>query len=89
MAVTALVVLGLLNFLMILMTFRKYSTDGRSFALSPGSHQIAEAGGTSSAARGRRISRKAPVEPLVNSPFVEEESNGVNHPEKSGAGIGL
>ena len=79
--------LGLLNFLMILMTFKKYGTDGRSFTELPGSHQILEGGGTSSAARGRGISREVPVEP----PVTGEGSSGagVNDLEKSGAGRGL
>ena len=76
---------------MILMTFKKYGTDGRSFTELPGSHQIPEGGGTSSAARGRGISRKAPVEPPVTSPFVGEGSSGagVDDLEKNGAGRGL
>ena len=76
---------------MILMTFKKYSTDGRSFTELPISQQIPEGGGASSAARGRGISRRVLVEPPVSSPFVVEGSSGagVNDLEKSGAGRGL
>jgi len=76
---------------MILMTFKKYGTDGRSFTELPGSHQIPEGGGASSAARGRGISRKVAVELQVSSPPVGEGSSGagINDLEKSGARRGL
>jgi len=76
LAVTALVVLGLLNFLMILKTFRKYGADGGSFVELSGSHQIPEGGRVSSAARGRGLSRRVPTEPPVSSQSVGEGSNG-------------
>jgi hypothetical protein len=81
------VVLGLLNFLMILRTFKKYGTDGGLFTELPGSHQIPEGDGTSSAARGRGLSRKVPIEPPASPPVVVggSSSAGVNDLEKSGA----
>ena len=76
---------------MILRTFKKYGTGGGSFTEPPGLHRIPEGDRTSSVARGRGLSRKEPVEPLVSSPFIGEGSSGVgaNDPEKSGAGRGL
>lgn len=88
LATTAFVVLGLLNFLMILKTFRKYGADGGSLVELSGSHQIPEGDAPPPVARGRGLSRKIPTEPLTNSPFIGEGSSGagVNDFEKSGVG---
>lgn len=75
-------VLGLLNFLMILRTFKKYSKNGWSFIEPPSSHQSPEGDRT---ARGRGLSRKVPMEPQVSLPIGEGSSSaGLNDPEKSG-----
>jgi hypothetical protein len=86
LAITAFVVLGLLNFLMILKTFKKYGTDDGLFIEPPGSHQIPEGDRTFSSARGRGLSRKVPVDPPVSSSFVGEGSSGAgaNDFEKGG-----
>lgn len=86
LAITAFVVLGLLNFLMILRTFKKYSKNGWLFIELPGSHQTPEGNKTSSATRGRGLSRKVPMEPPVISSAVGEGSSsvGLNDLEKSG-----
>jgi len=70
---------------MILRTFKKYGTDGGSFAELPGSHRIPEGDMTSSAARGRGLSRKIPMEPPQSSSVIEggSSSPGVNDLEKS------
>lgn len=76
LATTAFVVLGLLNFLMILRTFKKYSRNGWSFIDPPGSHQTPEDDQISSPARGRGLSRKVPI-------------TGSSVIEKGGSGAGL
>jgi len=76
---------------MILRTFKKYGTDSGSFTELSDSHQIPEGDRTSSAARGRGLSRKVPAEPPVSSPFIGEGSSGgggVNDLEKNGTGGG-
>lgn len=87
LAITSFVVLGLLNFLMVLRTFKKYGKSGESFVELSGSHQIPEGDMTSAAARGRGLSRKIPMEPQMSLPAVGETSSSgeVNDPEKSGA----
>jgi len=85
LAITAFVVLGMLNFLMILRTFKKYSKNGWSFIELPGSHQTPEGDRASSAARGRGLSRKVPMEPPVGLPVGEGSSSaGLNDLEKGG-----
>lgn len=86
LAVTALVVLGLLNFLMILKTFKKYGKKGRPFTEPPSSHRIPEVDMTSSAARGREFSRKVAMQPQAR-PRVGEGSCsvGLDDLEKGGA----
>jgi len=82
------VVLGLLNFLMTLRTFKKYGKNSESFIEVPDPHQTPEGDRPSSAARGRGLSRKVPPEPQVSSPTfgVGEGSSGagVNDLEKRG-----
>lgn len=87
LAITALVALGLLNFLMILRTFKKYGKSGGSFIELSGSHQTPQGGIPSSATRGRNISRKAAMEPRAGSPGREGSSSAVviNDLEKGGA----
>lgn len=87
LAITAFVVLGLLNFLMILRTFKKYGKNGGSFVEPPGSQQTPEGDMASSAVRGRNVSRKAAVEPQAGSPVREESTSvtGINDIEKGGA----
>jgi len=89
LAITAFVVLGLVNFLMILRTFKKYGKNDASSIELSGSHQTPERDRTSSAARGRGSSRKVPMEPLVSSPVVGEgsSSTGLNVLEKNGAEV--
>jgi len=86
LAVTAFVVLGLINFLMILRTFKRYGKNSGSFVEPPGLHQPPEGDITSSVARGRGFSRKVTIEPHANS-LVGEGSNsvGINNLEKSEA----
>jgi hypothetical protein len=85
LAITAIVVLGLLNFLMILRTFKKYSKNGWSFIELSGPHQTPEEDRTSSTARGRGLSRKVPMEPPVSLPVGEGSSSaGLGDLEKSG-----
>ena len=75
-------VLGLLNFLMVLRTFKKYSKNGWLFTEPAGSHQSPEGDRTS---RGRGLSRKVPMEPQVSLPIGEGSSSvGLNDLEKSG-----
>lgn len=86
LAITAFVVLGLLNFLMIIRTFKKY---GKSSGLSIEqfrSHQIPEGDITSSATRGRGFSRKAVREVQTSSPLREGSNSvaGTNDIEKGG-----
>lgn len=83
LAITAIVALGLLNFLMILRTFKKYGTSGGSFVEPPDSHQTPGGDRTYSATRGRGLSRKVPMEPLVSSPAVGQGSSsaGVDDPK--------
>lgn len=79
---TAFVVLGMLNFLMILGTFKKYSKNGWSLTEPPGSHQSPEGDRTT---RGRGLSRKTPMEPQVSLPIGEGSSSaGLDVLEKSG-----
>ena len=84
LAITAFVVLGLLNFLMVLKTFRKYSKNGWSFIDLPGSRQNPEGDMMSSAERGRRLSRKVPI---TGSSAVGEGGSGAgfNDHEKNRA----
>lgn len=87
LAVTALVVLGLLNFLMILRTFKKYGKNDGSLIELSGSQQTPEGGMTSSGTRGRGLSRKVPTEPPASS-FITGEggsSAGADDLEKNGA----
>jgi hypothetical protein len=86
LSITAFVVLGLLNFLMILRTFKKYGKTDGPFIELPGPQQISERDATSSAARGRNISRKAAMEPQANSLVREGSSStaGINDLEKGG-----
>lgn len=78
LAITTFVILGLLNFLMILKTFRKYSKNGWSFI-----DQTPEGGRISSAARGRGLSRQVPI---TGSSVIGEEGSGagLNDHEKNG-----
>jgi hypothetical protein len=85
--ITAFVVLGLLNFLMILRTFGKYGkSDGSSTELPP-PPQSPEGDVTFSAARGRGFSRKVATEPQASSLAREDSSSAVdiNDPEKGRA----
>ena len=84
LAITAFVALGLLNFLMILRTFKKYGKSGGSFIELSGSRQPPEGDIMSSAARGRNISRKAGLEPQVSLPAREGSGSaaGINDLEK-------
>lgn len=86
LAITAFVALGLLNFLMILRTFKKYGKIGASFIELPGSQQIPEGEVTSPAARGRNISRKAVMEPQASSPVREGSGSAakINDLERGG-----
>lgn len=87
LAITAFVALGLLNFLMILRTFKKYGKNDGSFFELPGLHQTPQGDVTSSAARGRNISRKAEMEPQASSPARGGSSSavGINDLEKGRA----
>ena len=85
LTVTAFVVVGLLNFFMILRTFKKYSKNCWSFIELHSSHQTPQVDRTSSAARGRGLSRKVPTEPPVSLPVGEgSSSTGLNDLEKNG-----
>ena len=85
LAITAFVVLGLLNFLMILRTFKKYGRNSGSFVeLSP-SHQMLEGGVTSSVARGRGLSGVVTVEPQASS-LIREGSDSVVDMNEIGKG---
>ena len=84
LAITAFVILGLLNFLMILRTFKRYSRNGWSFIDLPGSHQTPEGDQISSPARGRGLTRKVPI---TGSSVIREGGSGagLNGHEKNGA----
>lgn len=89
LTITAFVTLGLLNFLMILRTFKKYGKNGGSLIDLPSSHQTPEGDMTSSAARGRNISRKAGMELQASSPVRGGSSTsvaGMDDLEKGGLG---
>ena len=87
LAITALVVLGLLNCLMILRTFKKYGNHSGSFIELPGSHQTPEGDMTPTAARGRGFSRKAAMEPQMSLPLGEGSNSvaGIDYLEKNEA----
>jgi len=87
LTVTSFVALGLLNFLMILRTFKKYGKIGGSFVELPSSHQTHEGDMTSSAARGRNTSKKATMQPHASSSIREGSSSAarLNDLEKGGA----
>ncbi|KAF9651039.1 hypothetical protein BDM02DRAFT_3111358 [Thelephora ganbajun] len=78
LTITVIVVLGLLNFLMILRTFKKYGKNNGSFIELPGSHQTPEGDVTSSVVRGRDLSRKVVMEPPASSPAVGEGTSSVD-----------
>lgn len=86
LVITAFVALGLLNFLMILRTFKKYGKISGSFIDLSSPHQTPEGGIAPAKARGRRFSRKAAMELRTNSPAGEGGSSvaGINDLEKSG-----
>lgn len=83
LAITAFVVLGLLNFLMIIRTFKKY---GNSSGLSIEQFRSPEGDIASSATRGRVFSRKAVREVQTSSPLRGGSNGaaGTNDIEKGG-----
>lgn len=84
LTITTFVALGLLNFLMILRTFKKYGNSGGSFVELPTPYRTLEGDIIPPAARGRGISRKAAMEPQADLPAREGSGSaaGINDLEK-------
>lgn len=87
LTITVSVALGLLNFLMILKTFKKYGKNDGSFTELSGSQQTPEGDRISSADRGRGLSKKVPMGPPVGSPIVGEGSNNVDVDDLEKSGV--